>query len=401
MSSKNLVPYLVKKYLRFDRSQPFITISAILAFLGVSIGLMVLIIAMAIMNGTSKEFKSKISTMSYPITILPKVDRGVDVYGLNVLKAKFPDLNFSPYLNSQVIIKQGEKMEGAVLFGVNFEDEIKINNIVKDAVKDINISGFEIITGQGISDSFSLFEGIKTTLIFTQSQPGGFSLIPTMKRFTYKGSFRSGMQAYDHAYVYTTIQALSKVLKIKDHSYDGIHVYSDDPIKEIERIRAFLPDDLIAVGWWQQNGNLFSAMEMEKKALFIVLMLIILVASLNIISSLLMTVMNRRREIALLLSLGATKDEIKKAFFLLGSVIGGAGILFGTFLGFLGMFLLGRFDIITLPADVYGTSKLPLDLSTSDFISIMVGAILIVLISSFYPSKKATQIDVLQTLRNE
>ena len=398
---KPLVPYLVKKYLRFDKSQPFITISAILAFLGVSIGLMVLIIAMAIMNGTSKEFKSKISTMSYPITILPRVDKDIDVYGLKALKEKFPHLNFSPYINSQVIIKQGEKMEGAVLFGVNFEDEVKINHIIKDAVKDKNLSKFDMITGAGIAESFALLEGAKTTLVFTQSQPGGFSLIPTMKRFRYRGSFKSGMQAYDQAYVYTTLEGLSKVLKIKDHSYDGIHVYSDNPLQEIENIRKFLPDSMVAIGWWQQNGNLFSAMEMEKKALFIVLMLIILVASLNIISSLLMTVMNRRREIALLLSLGATKDEIKKAFFLLGSVIGGAGILFGTILGLLGIYLLGHFDIVTLPADVYGTSKLPLDLSTTDFVSILIGAIVIVLASSFYPSKKATEIDVLSTLRNE
>jgi putative ABC transport system permease protein len=401
VKSLSLVPYLVKKYLRFDKSQPFITISALLAFLGVSIGLMVLIIAMAIMNGTSKEFKSKISTMSYPITILPKVDKGIDIYGLEALKKKFPHLNFSPYINSQVIVKQGETMSGAALFGVNFEDEVKINSIIKEAVKDKNISKFEIITGQGIADSFALLEGSKTTLVFTQSQPGGFSLIPTMKRFKFRGSFKSGMQAYDQAYIYTTIEALSRILKIKNHSYDGIHVYSKNPVKEIENIRKFLPSDYVAVGWWQQNGNLFSAMEMEKKALFIVLMLIILVASLNIISSLLMTVMNRRREIALLLSLGATKDEIKKAFFLLGSVIGGAGIAFGTFLGLLGIYVLGKFDIVTLPADVYGTSKLPLDLSTTDFVSIVLGAIVIVLLSSFYPSKKATDIDVLQTLRNE
>ncbi len=401
MKSTSLVTYLVKKYLRFDKSQPFITVSAILAFLGVAIGLMVLIIAMAIMNGTSKEFKSKISTMSYPITILPKADKKIDVYSLLVLRDKFPHLDFSPYLNSQVIVKQGDTMEGAVLFGVNFEDEIKINSIVNEAVKDMNVSGFEIITGKGIGESFSLFDGVKTTLIFTQSQPGGFSLIPTMKRFTYKGSFNSGMQAYDQSYIYTTIEALSKILKIKDKSFHGIHVHSDEPLEEIKKIREFLSSDFVAIGWWQQNGNLFSAMEMEKKALFIVLMLIILVASLNIISSLLMTVMNRRREIALLLSLGATKEEIKKAFFLLGTVIGGAGILFGTILGFLGMFLLGHFDIITLPEDVYGTSRLPLDLSTTDLVSILVGAVIIVLASSFYPSKKATQIDVLDTLRNE
>jgi putative ABC transport system permease protein len=130
-------------------------------------------------------------------------------------------------------------------------------------------------------------------------------------------------------------------------------------------------------------------------------MLIILVASLNIISSLLMTVMNRRHEIALLLSLGASKKEIKKTFFTLGITIGGSGIFFGTLLGLLGLFILGHFDIITLPADVYGTSKLPLDLSWIDFASIITGAIGIVLFSSYYPAKKATEVDILQTLRHE
>ena len=399
----SLVPYLVKKYLRFDKSQPFITVSAILAFLGVSIGLMVLIIAMAIMNGTSKEFKEKISTMSYPITILPATaDASVNKYALDALKAKFPSFVYSPYINSQVIVKKGKKMEGAMIFGVDFQSEANINKIVAKALEDVVITDkFEMITGDGIGATFALQKGEKTTLIFTESQPGGFSLIPIMKRFTYKGDFKSGMQAYDNAYIYTSIKSLSKVLKMDKGAYDGIHISTDNPLEDIKKIRQFIPPYLAAVGWWQQNGNLFSAMEMEKRALFIVLMLIILVASLNIISSLLMTVMNRRREIALLLSLGATKKEIKNAFFTLGSVIGGAGVLFGTFLGLLGIYILGRFDIVTLPADVYGTSKLPLDLSSGDFISIVLGAVVIVLLSSFYPAKKATDIDVLSTLRNE
>ncbi len=401
MNSGKLVYYLVRKYLRFDRSQPFITISAILAFLGVAVGLMVLIIAMAIMNGTSKEFQEKISTMSYPITILPRESKGVDKYALYALQKKFPDLILSPYLNTQAILKDGERMEGAVVFGVDFEAEAKINHIVADAVKDLDLSTFDMITGEGIADTFGMAPGDKVTLIFTQTQPGGFSLMPVMKRFRYKGSFKSGMQAYDNAYIYTTIKALSKVLKVTGDKYDGIHVSCPEPMEKIKEIRAFLPHYLVAVGWWQQNGNLFSAMAMEKKALFIVLMLIILVASLNIISSLLMTVMNRRREIALLLSLGASKQEIRKAFFWLGSVIGGAGVLFGIVLGMLGLYVLGHFDIVTLPADVYGTSKLPLDLSMVDFISIVTGAVMIVLLSAFYPSKKATEIDVLSTLRNE
>jgi putative ABC transport system permease protein len=401
LHSNRLVFYLVKKYLRFDRSQPFITISALLAFLGVSIGLMVLIIAMAIMNGTSKEFQEKISTMSYPITILPREVKGIDKYALYALEKKFPDMHFGPYLNTQAILKEGERMEGAVVFGVDFKREAQINHIVAEAVADKNLSRFDMITGRGIADTFMLEQGDKVTLIFTQTQPGGFSLMPVMKRFTYRGSFKSGMQAYDNAYIYTTLEGLSKVMKVKGDRYDGIHVACDHPMERIKEIRAFLPSSLAAIGWWQQNGNLFSAMAMEKKALFIVLMLIILVASLNIVSSLLMTVMNRRREIALLLSLGASKSEIKKAFFWLGSAIGGAGILFGVFLGLAGLYILGHFDIVTLPEDVYGTSKLPLDLSMGDFLSIVAGAVIIVVLSSFYPSKKATEIDVLSTLRNE
>ena len=401
MNSKSLVFYLVRKYLRFDKSQPFITVSAVLAFLGVAIGLMVLIIAMAIMNGTSKEFQEKISTMSYPITILPREAKGVDRYALLALQQRFPDLILSPFINTQAIIKEGERMEGAVVFGVDFEAEAKINHIVADAVKDKNLSTFDMITGEGIANTFMMEPGNRYTLIFTQTQPGGFSLMPVMKRFRYAGSFKSGMQAYDNAYIYTTLEAMSRIMHIKKDHYDGIHVSCAEPMQKIKEIRQFLPPYLVAVGWWQQNGNLFSAMAMEKKALFIVLMLIILVASLNIISSLLMTVMNRRREIALLLSLGASREEIKKAFFWLGSVIGGAGIVFGTLLGLAGLYILGHFDIVTLPEDVYGTSKLPLDLSTVDFVSILVGATLIVLFSSFYPAKKATEIDVLSTLRNE
>ena len=131
------------------------------------------------------------------------------------------------------------------------------------------------------------------------------------------------------------------------------------------------------------------------------LLLIILAASLNIVSSLLMIVMNRRAEIALLLALGASKSEVKKAFFALGTLIGGFGMLCGVALSFFVLWLLENFDIITLPADVYGTSKLLLDLDGLDFILAIVGAAFIVMISSYYPARKATQVNILDTLRNE
>jgi len=393
--------YLVKKYLRFDKSQPFITISAFLAFFGVAIGLMVLMVAMAIMNGFDKEFERKLFTMNYPLTIHPNSFKMVSNDDVELLSQKFPELKFSPYISSQVITKKGRKLEGGMLFGVDFEKEKEINSVLKEGIGDEKLNKFDIVVGKQIKDSYYLDMEEKLTIVFTQSDPGGLSLIPKMKRFTYKANFESGLIAYDKLYMYTSIEGLSKILRYKTDTYDGIHVYSDTPFKDIERIKEILPNYLSVVGWWQMNGNFFSALALEKRALFIVLMLIILIASLNIISSLLMTVMNRRKEIALLLSLGVYKDEIKKAFFYLGIIIGGGGMVFGMGLGFLSMYLLGSFDLIDLPADVYGSSKLPLELSLTDFSMIVVGAGVIVALSAFYPAHKATQVDVLDTLRNE
>lgn len=396
-----MVKYLLFKYLRFDKTQPFITLSAILAFLGVTIGLMVLIIAMAIMNGFDKEFERKLFTMNYPITIFSSFKGEISQKNVDYLKAKFPNLKFSPYISSQVIAKSGNFLEGGVVFGVNFDDEKQINSVINDAVKNKSFDKFNLIIGSGLKKEFMLKNGDDIILIFTANDPSGFSLIPKMKKFIIKGEFNSGLIAYDKSYIYADVRGIRAVLGYKNDMFDGIHIYSDNPFEDIKKIKKNLSFGQNVVGWWQQNGNFFSALALEKRALFIVLMLIILVASLNIISSLLMTVMNRRQEIALLLSLGASKSEVKKCFFALGMVIGGSGVIFGTLLGLFGVWLFGNFDIINLPADVYGSSKLPMELSLVDFISIIFGAILIVCVSSYYPAKKATQVDVLQTLRNE
>jgi putative ABC transport system permease protein len=394
--------YLIKKYLRFDKTQPFITISAILAFLGVTVGLMVLMVTMALMNGMMKEFERKLFIMNYPITILPFGNSNVGKDDLEYLKSKFPNLKFSPYIFSQVILKRGQKFDGGMMFGVEFGDETGVNSVVGDALKGKQpFEEFDILVGHGIKEALVLDKGDKITIVFTQGDPSGLTLSPKIKRFTFQEEFNSGLTNYDKAYMFAPISGLAKVLGYEDGMYDGIHVYSSEPMKDIEAIRDLLPPNLRAIGWWQQNGNFFSAFKLEKRALFIVLMLITLVASLNIVSSLLMTIMNRRQEVALLLSLGAKISEIKKTFFGLGMIIGCSGVIFGIILGFAAIFILGTFDIISLPADVYGSSKLPLDLSVQDFALTVVGALIIVAISSYYPTKKAAEVDILKTLRNE
>mgnify|MGYP002713184706 CR=1 FL=1 len=372
-----------------------------LAFLGISLGVMVLIIAMSLMNGFDNEFRKKLTVMNYPLTVIPKFYGATNEKLLLDLETKFPNLEFSPYVQSTVMTRSGAKLEGGYIFGVNFNDEAKVNKILAKAIEDTNFGKFDVLVGKSLKDEFDIFLDDKLMYIFTSAEPGGLSVTPRIKRFKVKGVFDSGLSAYDKAYSYTTIESLQKLLRIPSNQYDGIHIFSSDPHSDIQKIQKVLPPNVSIKGWWEDNVNFFAALELEKVSLFIVLMLIILIAAINIISSLLMTVMNRRSDIALLMSLGATKTEIKKIFLYLGIVIGISGIFAGVVLGLSGMWILSTFDIVSLPKDVYPTTSLPLDLSLKDFLLIISGAFVIVIASSFYPAKKASEVDILTVLRNE
>lgn len=412
MTKAKLVPFLVRRYLRFNKAQPFISITAILAFLGVCIGVMVLIVAMALMNGFDKEFERKLFIMNYPITMLGNGFERVNRDTLKSLEQDFKHLKFSPFIHTQALSKIGEHIEGAAVFGVDFEKESLLNpvfaaafNATKESYQKrfgqkYQAEMFDAIIGKTLQEQFGLALDSNLLLIFTQFNPSAISITPTMKRFNIAGTFSSGLIAYDRSYIYVTLEALQAIKGITENTYDGIHIYSNNPQKDIITLKERYPNQRF-IGWWEQNGNFFAALALEKRALFIVLMLIILVASLNIISSLLMTVMNRRKEIALLLTMGASTMEIKKTFLYLGNLIGISGILVGGILAAIALFVLANFPIISLPADVYGSNKLPLELSIVDLAMILIGSFVIVFLSSYYPAKKATQIDPLQVLRNE
>jgi putative ABC transport system permease protein len=392
---------MVRRYLRFDQDQPFIFISAFLAFLGILLGVMVLIIAMALMNGFDAEFRKKLMVMNYPLTIMPKFYGSVDKKLYTELQSNFPKMAFSPYVASPIIVRRGATMEGGYLFGVDFKAEAKANIVLEQAIEGKTFKKFDVLVGKTLFDEMYLNDHERLMYIFTQAEPGGLTLTPKIKRFKINGYFDSGLSAYDKAYHYTSLAALQTIMHLPATQYDGIHIFSKNPHKDIVKLQEFLPDSVRVKGWWEDNISFFSALELEKHALFIVLMLIILIAAVNIISSLLMTVMNRRSEIALFISLGASEAEVKKIFLYLGIIIGVTGIIAGTLLGLSGLWILSSFDIISLPADVYGTSRLPLELSVIDFISIIVGAFVIVVMSAWYPAKKAAQVDVLNVLRNE
>ncbi|MBD3807132.1 MAG: ABC transporter permease [Epsilonproteobacteria bacterium] len=398
--NNSFINFIIRHYLKYDRDNPFIFIAAILAYLGIAAGVMVLMLAMGIMNGTQKEFEKKLFVMNYPLTITSIIPDTIDDNLISNLQKNFPDLKFSPYYTSQIISKNESLVQGSLLYGVDFAKESAINEVFKKTNSTAD-TPFKIIIGDGLANEMNVSTGNKITLYFSEQQAIGFDTMPLQKRFMVDGVFKSGLKAYDKAIIYTTLEAFEKILDRKKGFYDGIHIYSKNPMDTIKEIESTLPEGILIEGWWQQNGSFFAAMQMEKKALFLVLLLIILVASLNIVSSLLMTVMSRRSEIALLRTLGATKAEISSIFFRLGLIIGITGLITGSILGLMGKWILENFNIITLPEDVYGTTKLPIDLMFSDYLMIILGTAVIVIISSLYPAKKASQIDPVTVLRNE
>jgi len=338
--------------------------------------------------------------MNYPITLLPMQEGVLNDALIEKLQRTFPSMRFSPYYTTQVIVRNRGGVQGSILYGVDFAKEAAINPVFAAAEGNAT-TPFKVIIGDALAFAMDTPPGKKITLYFSEQHAVGFATMPLQKRFVVDGTFHSGLKAYDKAIVYTTQEALIRLLKRKRDDYDGIHIFTNKPMDMMPALQRVLPPNVIAEGWWQQNGNFFAAMEMEKKALFLVLLLIILVASLNIVSSLLMTVMSRRSEIALMRTLGATQKEIGAIFFRLGLIIGAAGIVTGSLLGLVGIWALKTFDLIHVPEDVYGTSKLPCELTLQDYGLIILGTALIVLLSARYPAKKAAQTDPLHVLRNE
>ena len=341
--------------------------------------------------------------MNYPLTIVSYDTNGVSQPLLDKIEAKFPEIKVSPYYTTQIISKNADSVQGAILYGVDFNKEANINTIFAKAYKDINgsISKYSTVIGKDLALTLGLQKNEKITLFFSKEQAAGFGTMPLQKRFSVISTFSSGLAAYDKGIIYTTHKAFQRILKKEPLIYDGAHIYTKEPMKIIDKIKPMLPQNIGIEGWWEQNGGFFEAMQMEKKALFLVLLLIILVASLNIISSLLMTVMSRRSEIALMRTLGATSKEIRRIFFYLGLIIGFLGMILGTLLGLFGMWLLTTYNIISLPADVYATSKLPIELPLSDFATIIIGTSIIVIVSSIYPAIRASKTNALTVLRNE
>jgi lipoprotein-releasing system permease protein len=400
------------KYLLAKRKQTFISIITVISVSGVAIGVMALIIVLAVMNGFEREVKDRIlgATAHIHVTSLEgsiqnpfALARRVDAMD-GVVAA-------SPYLFSQVMISSGTASTGAILRGVDIPTIGKVTRLPRDIRKgkleDLakkTPSGLPgIILGKELAANLDVSPGDIVEILVPGGNITPMGAFPGIARFGVAGLSESGMYEYDSSFAYVSLKEAGRLMGMEGRS-TGLEVKVDDIYqagKIATRIRETLGYPYWAKDWMQNNRNLFSALKLEKVVMFIILVLIVMVAAFNIISTLIMVVMDKTRDIAVLMTLGATRKMVRKIFALEGLLIGLAGTVAGSILGTLLCYLLRRYQFIRLPSDVYYISTLPVDLSPGILILVGASSILICFLATLYPSRQASLIDPAEAIRYE
>jgi len=411
------------RYLRARRKQAFISLITFISVAGVMLGVMAMMVVLAVMTGFGKDIKSKILGANAHIRVMSrdgKLDQHEEVMtGIEEVEGVKAS---APFIYSQIMLRRGSSVSGAILRGidpsragqvVDLEKSVKETDLqALTKVPDSHAGSTEggkaspgIILGKELSHLLAAYPGDEVYVV----SPFGGSLtpiggrIPHMKKFKVVGLFDSGMYDYDTSFAYVSIESAQQILRLGP-SVHGIEVKVDD-IYSVDQISKAIVKRL-GTGYWtqdwmQMNKNFFSALKLEKTVMFIILVLIILVAAFNIISTLIMMVMEKNKDIAILKSMGATSQSIMKIFMLDGLVIGVAGTILGIMGGSVLCFLLKRYEFVKLPSDVYYISTLPVRVQVVDVALIALSAIAISFLATLYPSYQASRLDPAAAIRYE
>jgi lipoprotein-releasing system permease protein len=265
--------------------------------------------------------------------------------------------------------------------------------------QDVRVPG--IILGKELARSLHVLKGDMVQVITTKGMISPIGHVPTMRRFVVKGYFETGMYEYDGSMAYISLGDAQQILRMQA-TVSGIEARVSDIYKAravAERVVEALGYPYWARDWMQMNRNLFSALKLEKTVMFIILALIILVAAFNIASSLIMMVMEKTKDIAILKAMGATDGSIRKIFVYKGLMIGALGTFLGAVIGFVMCALLEKYKFIELPGDVYYLTTLPVKLDLVDVVIIAVSALVICFLATLYPARQASKLDPVEAIR--
>jgi len=404
--------YIARKYLLAKRKQTFISIITFISIGGVAVGVMALIIVLAVMSGFERELKDRIlgATAHAHVTSLSgSIENPFAVAG----KVRKVDgvAAASPYIFTQMMIASGSGAVGGVLRGVDTATIGDVTRLRSDLrvgrLEDLHRKTEEGLPGVILGKELAGNLGVGLGDVVEVLVPGGtitpLGAFPKTARFRVVGVSESGMYEYDATFAYVAFEEAGRLLGMEGRA-SGVEVKVKDVYAAAEvaqRIRTSLGYPFWAKDWMQSNRNLFSALKLEKVVMFIILVLIVMVAAFNIISTLIMVVMEKTKDIAILMTLGATRRSIRRIFAIEGLIIGVAGTASGTALGALLCALLRRYQFIRLPSDVYYISTLPVSLDATTVLLVVVSSILICFLATLYPAFQASRIEPAEAIRYE
>ena len=407
------------RYLKAKRKQTFISIITLISIVGVAVGVMTLIVVLAVMNGFEKNLKEKFLGTQAHLHLIKATQEGFDHY--EEVTKKVEEVNgvvsATPFIFNQVMLSSESNVFGVVLNGIDPDRVGKVTDLARNMragrLQDLKgesdspgiILGAELAKHLGVT----LNDAIQVISPLGTMTPMG--MMPKMKRFRVIGIFYSGMYEFDNTLAYVSIESAQKFFDMGAR-VTGIEIKTNDiyRVKEIgKEIRQKLKFPFWTRDWMEMNRNLFSALKLEKTAMFIILVLIVLVAALNIISTLIMVVMEKHKDIAILKSMGTPSKGILRIFIIEGGIIGVVGTALGTILGLsiafnldkIVGFLENRFGFKIFSPDVYYIEKFPSQVNPMDVGLIVATAILISLLATLYPSWRASKLDPAEALRYE
>jgi lipoprotein-releasing system permease protein len=416
--------FISLRYLKARRRQGFISLISIISVAGVTVGVMALIVVLAVMTGFTDSLREKILGINSHI-VIQRLGRGITDYrkvSAMVLQTEGV-LAATPYTYSQTMLSVPDASSGVVVRGIDPATANNVlslsNQLVEGSVDALNDEKQEtdasstsskaprslpgIILGKEIARSLRVDMGDNIRLFSPSGPLTPMGVIPKIKTCRVVGIFDTGMYEYDSSLAYVSLTTAQDFLEL-DEAVHGLELKVDDIYKasviakELEKKLGF---GYVVKDWISMNKNLFSALKLEKTAMFIVLALIVLVAAFNIISTLIMVVMSKGKDIAILKSMGATSKGIMKIFIYEGLVIGLTGTVLGVIGGLVLCEVLSRYQFIKLPSDVYPITTLPVKILPMDVTLVAVSAALITLLATIYPSWKASKIDPAVALRYE
>jgi len=399
------------RYLKAKRKQGFISVITGISILGIMIGVMALIVVLAVMNGFREDLMKKILGVNSHLLIL-SYKGGISDRERVIQKALEVDgvLSATPLIYSQVMIKNYGNISGAVLRGIDPATAgtvINIDSMIRggslDLLKDSGPDPPGIILGTQLSKQIGAVPGDTVTLVSPIGKLTPLGRVASEGQFKVRALFESGMYEYDSSMVYLSLPDAQDFLSLGDEvTVIELKVKDIDESDTIgKRIQEKLGYPYWTKDWKMMNRSLFSALKLEKVTMFIILIMIVLVGALNIISSLVMMVMEKNRDIAILRTMGASPKSIMSIFIIQGLFVGLIGTLLGLMSGSFLCHILARYKFIKLPPDVYYISTLPVRMEWLDVISIAFAAVIISFVATIYPSWQASKVNPVEALRYE